>query len=132
MIYLTLKYLHVACVVVSGGGFFLRGIWMLSASPRLAQRWVRVAPHVVDTALLASAVAMAVISAQYPFAQSWLTAKLIGLLAYIGCGTMALKRGKSKAARAIFFGLALLAYGYIVSVALTRSSLGALSFSFSW
>jgi uncharacterized membrane protein SirB2 len=61
---------------------------------------VRVLPHLVDTVLLGSAIAMAMISAQYPFAVNWLTAKLIGLLIYIGCGTMAFKRARSKAQRA--------------------------------
>ena len=126
MLYLALKYLHVTCVIVSGSGFFLRGLWMLSDSPRLNQRWVRIVPHVVDTTLLGSAISMAVISAQYPFAQNWLTAKVIGLLVYILCGTMALKRGKSKATRAVYFGAALLAFAYIVIVALTRSPLGGL------
>lgn len=32
---------------------------------------------------------MAVLSHQYPLAQNWLTAKLVGLLVYILCGTMA-------------------------------------------
>lgn len=127
MIYLTLKYLHVICVVVSGSGFFLRGLWMLSASPRLNLRWVRVVPHVVDTLLLGSAIAMAVISTQYPLAQDWLTAKLIGLLVYILCGMMALRRGKSKTMRGLYFAAALLAFAYIVSVALTRSPLGVFS-----
>jgi uncharacterized membrane protein SirB2 len=127
MIYVALKYLHVSCVIVSGCGFFLRGLWMLLDSLQLAQRWVRVVPHAVDTLLLSSAIAMAVLSGQYPLAQSWLTAKLIGLLAYILCGTMALKRGKNKTSRAVFFALALTAYFYIVSVALTRSPLGLLS-----
>jgi uncharacterized membrane protein SirB2 len=124
MIYLALKNLHVLCVVVSGSGFFVRGLWMLSDSPRLNLHWVQVAPHVVDTLLLGSAIAMAVISAQYPLAQDWLTAKLIGLLAYILCGMMALRRGRSKTTRGIFFAAALLAFAYIVSVAITRSPLG--------
>jgi hypothetical protein len=34
---------------------------------------------------------------------------------------VALKRGKSKTVRLVFFCLAILAYGYIVSVALSRS-----------
>ena len=127
MIYVALKYLHVACVIISGCGFLLRGTWMLMDSPRLAQRWVKMVPHIVDTVLLSSAIAMAVISAQYPFAQSWLTAKLIGLMGYILCGTMALKRGKTKTSRAVFFTLALLAFCYIVSVALARNPLGFLS-----
>ena len=69
-------------------------------------------------------------SAQYPFALAWLTAKLIGLLVYILCGAMALRRGRSKAQRAFFFGGALLAFAYIVSVALTRNPLGMLSWVF--
>lgn len=121
MSYLALKHLHVTCVVLSGLGFCLRGWWMLAESPRLKARLTRVLPHVVDTLLLGSALVMAYLSGQYPFAQSWLTAKLFGLLAYIIFGAIALKRGKTKSVRLIFLGLAVLAYIYIVSVALTRS-----------
>lgn len=127
MIYLALKHLHISCVALSGIGFLLRGLWMMRESPMLQRRWVKVAPHVIDTLLLGSAICMAVISAQYPFVLDWLTAKLAGLLVYILCGTMALKRGRTKAQRAIFFALAVLAFAYIVSVALTRNPLGALS-----
>ena len=55
---------------------------------------------------------------------NWLTAKLVGLLIYIGCGTMALKRARSKAQRAVFLVAALGAFAYIVSAALARSPLG--------
>ena len=123
MDYLFLKYVHVSCVILSGCGFVLRGVWMLADSPLLRQRWVRVFPHVVDTALLASAIALAIISSQYPLAQSWLTAKVIGLIAYILCGAIALKRGKTKKVRAVFFVVALLIFAYIVLVALNRSPL---------
>jgi uncharacterized membrane protein SirB2 len=64
---------------------------------------------------------MAWMSGQYPFVNGWLTAKLCGLLAYILFGMMALKRGRTLAMRTRYFWLALLAYAYIVSVALTRS-----------
>jgi uncharacterized membrane protein SirB2 len=124
MIYLALRNLHIACVVLSGAGFLLRGAWMLGDSPLLGRRWVRVVPHLVDSALLVSAVALAVLSGQYPLAQDWLTAKVIALLAYILCGTMALKRGRTRAVRGIFFVVALVVFGYIVSVAMARSPLG--------
>ena len=123
MDYLLLKYVHVGCVNASGGGFVLRGFWMLLDSPRLNQRWVKIFPHVVDTGLLASAIALATISGQYPLAQSWLSAKVIGLVAYILCGTIALKRGRTKPIRAVFFVVALAVFAYIVSVALHRSPL---------
>jgi uncharacterized membrane protein SirB2 len=127
MTYLLLKYLHIGCVALSGAGFLLRGVWMLTDSPCLRQRAVRILPHLVDTLLLGSAIALAIASAQYPFAVDWLTAKLVGLLIYIGCGTMALKRARSKAQRLFFLVAALTAFAYIVSVARARSPLGFLA-----
>lgn len=126
MTYLLLKELHIGCVVVSGIGFFLRGVAMLLSSPVLQQPVARVLPHIIDSILLASALAMSISSGQYPLVNDWLTAKLIGLLIYIGLGTMALKRARSKRLRALFFVGALTALAYIISVALTRSPRGVL------
>ena len=120
MSYLAIKHLHMTCAALSGFFFFVRGIWMLLESPKLQQRWVKIAPHIIDTILLASALTMAVWSSQYPFAQNWLTAKLFALIAYILLGTVALKRGKTKTVRTAAFVAALAVFGYIVKVALTR------------
>ena len=129
MTYIALKYLHVGCVIVSGAGFFGRGLCRLFVPHWLKARWLRVVPHVVDTLLLTSAGALAVISHQYPLAQAWLTAKVFALLVYIVCGALALRPGPRPTAwRAFFFVAALLTYGYIVSVALTRSPFGPLVF----
>lgn len=117
MSYLALRHIHITAVVISIALFTLRGIWMLADSPRLQDRWVRILPHVVDTVLLASAIALTLVLGQYPFAQAWLTAKLVGLLAYIVLGSIALKRGRSKATRAAAFAAALLTVAYIVGVA---------------
>ena len=119
--YTLLKYLHVGCAVLSGTGFVLRGAWMMRGSPMLARRWVRVLPHVVDTVLLASAIALAVMIRQYPLVQAWLTAKVLGLVAYIVLGTIALKRGRTRAVRITAFWGALLVFAYIVAVAITKS-----------
>jgi uncharacterized membrane protein SirB2 len=124
MQYLALKWIHLACAILSISGFALRGVLMLLDSPLLATRFARIAPHVVDTVLLASALWLAVLIGQYPFVHGWLTAKVLALIAYIVLGTVALKRGRSKPVRAAAFALALLAAAYIVSVALTRDPLG--------
>ena len=76
--------------------FLVRGWWMLHDSARLHQRWVKMLPHVIDSALLASAVLLALNVGQYPGTHSWLTAKITALLLYIGLGTVALKRGQLK------------------------------------
>ena len=124
MSYLAIKYLHMTCVALSGGGFFLRGILMLRDSPLLTSRPARVLPHLVDSLLLASAVTLAVLSGQYPFVQAWLTAKVLGLLTYIGLGTVALKRGRSRRVRLAAWLAALTVFSYVVSVALTKDSAG--------
>lgn len=121
--YLALKHLHVTTVALSGFLFFLRGVWMLADSPRLAARWVKLVPHVNDTVLLASAIALTAMISQYPFVHAWLTAKVLGLLAYIGLGMVALKRGRTKRVRLAAWLGALLIFGYLVAVARTKTPL---------
>jgi uncharacterized membrane protein SirB2 len=120
MSYFALKYVHVGAVIASFSLFFVRGLWMMMAPEKLAARWVRVVPHVIDTILLASAVALAVTTAQYPFVQPWLTAKVLALLVYIVLGTVAIRRGRTRCARIIAWILALIVFGYIVAVARAR------------
>jgi len=116
-----LKAIHVGSAILSITGFVLRGIWMLQGSPLLKARATRILPHVVDTVLLVSAIALALRSAQYPFVHAWLSAKVLALLAYIVLGSVALKYGKTRRIRTLSFGLALLSFLYIVSVAITRN-----------
>ena len=120
--YEGLKWLHVACVVASGAGFLARGVLMLAESPLLQARFVRIAPHVVDTLLLAAAVAMAVIARLSPLAHPWLAAKIVGLLAYIVLGTVALRRGRSKRTRGLALIAALLVFAYVAGTALLRDA----------
>lgn len=117
MDYLFLKHLHMGFAGLSGALFVLRGAWMLADSPVLQAPWVRTLPHLIDTLLLASAVALAVWSAQYPLSQAWLSAKVLALIAYILLGTIALKRGRTKAMRAAAFVAAVLVFIYIAGVA---------------
>jgi len=124
--YLTLKYLHASSAFVSLALFVTRGVWMMAAPERLQQRWVKVAPHVVDTILLASAIALV-----WPLgglgtirAQSWLVAKIVALLAYIVLGSIALKRGSTREIRVAAFFAAIAVFAYIVCVAVVKSAWG--------
>lgn len=123
MDYLSLKHLHMGFAGLSGGFFLLRGVWMLADSRLLQARWVRTLPHVIDTILLSSAIALALWSSQYPLRQGWLTAKVLALLAYIVLGTIALKRGPTKAVRAVAYVAAVLVFLYIVGVAVSKNPL---------
>ena len=80
---------------------------MLTDSPLLDRLWVRVLPHVNDTLLLLAAIGLSVVQQQYPFVHGWVTAKVLGLLAYIGFGMFALRRGQQQnGARRLLAGLA--------------------------
>jgi uncharacterized membrane protein SirB2 len=121
-VYETIKLIHVTSAVLSISGFFVRGLWMLAESPRLRERWVQIAPHVVDTVLLASAIYLAVTIQQYPGVNQWLTAKIVALVFYVVFGSIGLKRGKTKAIRVAAWLGALATFAYIVGVAVTRNA----------
>jgi len=123
MSYMLIKHIHVSCAVLSYTLFFLRGIWSLSGSSIMRQRWIKVVPHVVDTLLLVSALTLAFTIHQYPFMDAWLTAKVFGLLLYIGLGFVALKYGKSKTIRISAWLTAQAVFAYIVLVAVNHNPL---------
>ncbi len=123
MDYQTIRAVHIACAGISIGLFAVRGAMQLGGIDWRRWRWLRIAPHINDTLLLTAAVTLAVLSAQYPLAQPWLTAKVVALFAYVALGSLALRRGVSTRVRRLAFAAALASVGYIVGVAFTRSAI---------
>ena len=124
--YAAIRQLHVAAAALSLALFVLRAAWMLASPTRLQMRWVKIAPHCVDTVLLASALWLAW-QLGAAGTRGWLAAKVIGVLVYIVAGAIALKRGRTRGVRIAALTVALATFGYIVSVALTKSALGFLT-----
>ena len=112
---------HVGSVIFSYLLFSLRSMWMMRGSSALKQRWVKITPHVVDTVLLTSAIVLAMRIQQDPIHDSWLSAKVVGLLMYIGLGMMALRFGKTRKAKISACIAAQLVFIYIVLVAVTKN-----------
>lgn len=120
MSYLAFKHLHLTCVGLSAALFFVRGLLMLWRPDTLRASWARITPHVVDTVLLVAAIGMLVVGRINPLGAPWLLAKIGALLVYIGLGTVALKRGRTRGVRLGAWLAALAVLLYIVSVALTK------------
>ena len=116
-----LKNFHIMLAYLTTLGFVVRGIWAIIDSPMREQKWVRVVPHVIDTLLLLIGVTM-VFSIGASFTDGWLTAKLLGLLGYIGFGVVTL-RATSKPVKVAGFFAALACVGYMFAVAFSRSPL---------
>lgn len=117
------KDIHVSCVIVTFLLFFVRGLWMIVDSDLLQRKWAKWVPPVIDTALLTSAIVLAVTIHQYPFVHAWLTAKVVALLFYIALGMLALTYGKTKNKRISAWLAAQLCFFYIVAVAITKTPL---------
>jgi len=116
MIYLAVRNLHIATVVATFALFTLRGIWMMLDSPLLARRWVRIAPHVNDTILLAAGIYLAT----YHGLPAWLVTKIVLLVAYIVLGMIAIRRGRTKTIRVSAWIAAQCMILYMVAVAVTH------------
>ncbi|MBN8759466.1 MAG: regulator SirB [Thiobacillus sp. 65-69] len=126
MDYAALKTLHMATVAITLTLFILRGAWMAMGSLHLGARWTRILPHLNDTVLLASGIALAWTLGLSPLEHGWLAAKLVALVAYIVLGTIALKRGKTRGQRITAGTAALLVFGYMLAVAHTHNPLPGL------
>jgi len=122
-VYLTLKHIHVAFVALSLLTFLVRGVWLFIDSAMLGERWVKLLPHVVNTILLASGIALAMYLSMSPGNQPWLMAKIVGLIAYVGLGVAAF-RASGPTARKLLWTSALVAFAFIVSVAVRKTPLG--------
>lgn len=125
--YLAVKHLHILCAVLSGAGFVLQGVWMMRRSPLLDHRLTRTVPHLIDTVFLGSAIALAVMSGQYPFVAPWVTAKVTALVVYILLGALALRWGRTMRVRVMAFVAAVATFLWIVSVALSKNPAGYLA-----
>ena len=121
MSYALLKIIHVASIILSYLLFLTRGIWMMQDSPSLKRRWVKILPHIIEKVLLISAIALAVTLQQNPLSDSWLSAKVVGLLLYICLGMVAMRFGKTRQTKIIAWVAAQCVFAYIVLVALTKS-----------
>lgn len=119
--YSLIKIIHVSCVIVSLSGFALRGILKLLDSELMQHKLLRVLPHIVDTFLLASAIALVVMSGMYPWVVSWVGVKLIALIAYILAGSIFMRAQQNGRAQYVWFVVSLSMAGYIVAVALSKS-----------
>lgn len=123
MLYLLLKFLHISFAVISISSFVVRGIWMIQQSPHLQQRWVKIIPHINDSLLLITALIMLALNWGNPLNYGWLTAKISGLFIYIILGMWAFRFAKTRPQKIAAWLLAVITFGYIVAVAISKQPL---------
>lgn len=128
MNYLLVKTVHQVAVASSLGLFSFRACGSLMGAYWPKQMPARALQHANDSILLGSAVVLAVIAGFSPFNSSWLLVKILGLVVYIGLGTLVMREQTLKGIRVAAFLLAVMLFGFIVSVALTKSPAGIMGY----
>ena len=125
--YLDIRGIHIGAVIVSGSLFLIRAI----GHNLLGSKWpmasaLRFLVWTVDTILLTAALMLMTIVQQFPFVDSWLTVKVLLLVAYIVIGWWAFRAERKPVRIACSVG-ALAVFGFIITVARTHNPLGFLS-----
>lgn len=104
--YLEIKQFHLLTVMISVLLYLYRFLkyYRLRQVPEIPLLLKRI-PHINDTLLLCSGIALISITGFTPFTAiaSWLTYKLIAVFFYILCGFWATNRSASLASRVFFF-----------------------------
>jgi uncharacterized membrane protein SirB2 len=125
--YLALRDWHIACVILSGGLFTLRGLLRIADHPIVNRRSLRVLSWSIDTLLLTAGALLMIALHQYPPAQAWLTVKLLLLVLYIALGFVALKRARTRRGRMLSFLAALATFALMIGVAVRHHPAGWLA-----
>lgn len=120
MDYQVLKHAHAGLAYLSLTLFAARAVLSYTRPALLQARALKIAPHVIDTGLLAAAITLAVMAGLSPHNQPWLAAKIAALLAYIALGTIGLKKLHGSPLRAVVLAAAVAMPIYMIAVAKTK------------
>ena len=124
--YVQIKMVHIAAVLASGGLFAVRGALVLAGVKWAMSAPLRYLSYTIDTVLLTAALILLTALKLNPFVVPWLSVKLALLVVYVVLGSLALKRARSRRARAAFYLAALATFAFMYFVARAHHPLGIL------
>ena len=117
-----LKHLHMTVAVISILLFTFRFALTLVNSNKLSLKWLKIAPHIIDTLLLSLGIALSIKLAINPAEQLWLAEKLLAVFAYIFTGYYTLKLARNRTMQIIGFLGAIGWVMLIVRIAISKET----------
>jgi uncharacterized membrane protein SirB2 len=88
---------------------------------------VRLLGHTIDTGLLTAGIMLAAMLPSATFANGWLVAKLVLLVAYVVAGYFALRRARTQRSRLAWLAVAVLIFVTMLGIARAHHPLGWLA-----
>ncbi|GAB4036430.1 MAG: hypothetical protein Fur0014_03030 [Rubrivivax sp.] len=122
--YLPLRHAHLTLVSLSVALFAARGLGVLARQAWPLGRGPRIGSVLVDTLLLGTGALLWHLLGLNPAVQTWLGVKLGLLLVYIVLGSIALRRGRTPAVRALAYAGALATVATMVGIAIAHHPAG--------
>lgn len=93
MTYAAFKHLHLMVVAITAILFVIRAGGLMAGMQWVGKPVIRVVHHCVDLLILLSALGLCYHLSQWPFYNSaWISAKFIGLIAYMVLTALAMRR----------------------------------------
>jgi len=113
-----IKSIHLLFILLSISSFLSR-IFLAEFKPQLLQiKFIKIAPHVIDTLLILSGLTLVFQSNWLAGDYGWIISKFIVLVAYVGLGVAAMHSHGIR--RWSFFTAALSCFGYIIYIAVSK------------
>lgn len=121
--YQLLKIIHISTVILSLTFFLTRAYWLIQQPELLKNRIVRKLPHLIDSILLFSALALVYTGNLIPLRENpWITAKIIALICYILAGLYLFRIANTPRQQYISLFIAFLIYLYIIQTAISKNT----------
>ncbi len=115
-----IKIIHLTFILASLVSFIGR-ITLSQFNPEvLNNKFIKIAPHVIDTILLLSGITLVMQGGWLEGNYGWIESKVILLLCYVALGVMAMRFSGAK--RWLAFTGAIACYIFIFSIAITKNS----------
>jgi uncharacterized membrane protein SirB2 len=112
-------FIHIFFIIFSFVSFNTRFFLRQFRPEWLQKKWMKIAPHIIDTGLLLSGVALVYQEQWLQREHGWVISKLVILLFYIVFGVLAMRGQGVK--RWLAYGAAIACFATIFQIAITKT-----------
>lgn len=120
--YPLIRHAHITLAGTSVALFSARVAGVLAGAAWPMTRTLRIASVVIDTLLISAGATLWWLLSLQPLRDHWLFTKLVLVVVYIGLGSLAMKRARTRAGKAVAFIASLAVIALVVAIAIRHDA----------